>query len=100
MLAAINAGSGQSAASRDKFVKQVLPRSFDFGFPIASVCKDIGLAVDECQALGVPMWVGNQVRQLWDFAGRQEGMQRDMTELVRIVENWTEGDAGAAGRKS
>ena|SRR3990167_898235 len=90
MMAAINAGSGRSGASQDKFMKQVLPRSFDFGFPIASVCKDIGLAVEECEALGVPMWVGNTVRQLWNFVGRQDGMQRDMTELVSSIEHWAE----------
>ncbi|MEO5671398.1 MAG: NAD(P)-dependent oxidoreductase [Ramlibacter sp.] len=89
MMAAINAGSGRSGASQDKFMKQVLPGSFDFGFPISSVCKDIGLAVEECEALGVPMWVGNTVRQVWNFAGRTDGMQRDMTELVTSIENWT-----------
>lgn len=90
MMAAINAGSGRSGASQDKFMKQVLPRSFDFGFPIASVCKDIGLAIEECEALGVPMWVGNTARQLWNFAGRQDGMGRDMTELVSSVERWAQ----------
>lgn len=91
MMAAINAGSGRSGASQDKFMKQVMPRTFDFGFPISSVCKDIGLAVEECEALGVPMFVGNTVRQLWNFAGRQDGMQRDMTELVKSIEQWTAG---------
>ena len=89
MMAAINAGSGRSGASQDKFMKQVMPRSFDFGFPISSVCKDIGLAIEECEALGVPMWIGNTVRQLWNFAGRQDGMQRDMTELVKSIEHWS-----------
>ncbi|TSH91616.1 NAD(P)-dependent oxidoreductase [Verticiella sediminum] len=91
MMSAINAGSGRSGASQDKFMKQVLPRSFDFGFPVGSVCKDIGLAIEECEALGVPMWIGNTVRQLWNFAGRQDGMQRDMTELVRSIEDWSQG---------
>ncbi|MES3004161.1 MAG: NAD(P)-dependent oxidoreductase [Pseudomonadota bacterium] len=91
MMAAINAGSGRSGASQDKFMKQVMPRTFDFGFPISSVCKDIGLAVEECEALGVPMWVGNTVRQLWNFAGRTDGMQRDMTELVTSIEEWSKG---------
>ena len=91
MMAAINAGSGRSGASQDKFMKQVLPRTFDFGFPIGSVCKDIGLAVEECEALGVPMFVGNTVRQLWNLAGKQDGMQRDMTELVTSIESWTNG---------
>ena len=93
MMSAINAGSGRSGASQDKFMKQVLPRSFDFGFPVGSVCKDIGLAVEECEALGVPMWIGNTVRQVWNFAGKQDGMQRDMTELVRSIEDWSEGGA-------
>ncbi|HYF20556.1 MAG TPA: NAD(P)-dependent oxidoreductase [Ramlibacter sp.] len=90
MMAAINAGSGRSGASQDKFMKQVLPRSFDFGFPVGSVCKDIGLAIEECEALGVPMWVGNASRQVWNFAGKSDGMQRDMTELVKSVEAWSQ----------
>jgi 2-hydroxy-3-oxopropionate reductase len=89
MVAAINAGSGRSGASQDKFMKQVLPRSFDFGFPVGSVCKDIGLAVEECEALGVPMWIGNTVRQVWNLAGKHDGMQRDMTELVKSIEDWS-----------
>jgi 2-hydroxy-3-oxopropionate reductase len=88
MMAAINAGSGRSGASQDKFMKQVLPQTFDFGFPISSVCKDIGLAVEECEALGVPMWVGNSSRQVWNFAGHQDGLRRDMTELVKFIEDW------------
>jgi len=98
MMAAINAGSGRSGASQDKFMKQVMPRSFDFGFPVGSVCKDIGLAVEECEALGVPMWIGNTVRQLWNFAGRQDGMQRDMTELVKSIEDWTAGNNAAKAK--
>lgn len=98
MLEVINAGSGRSAASQDKFTKQVLPRSFDFGFPISSVCKDIGLAVAECEALGVPMWVGNTVRQLWNFAAAQDdGARRDMTELVTCIEHWAGVEPPKAG---
>jgi 2-hydroxy-3-oxopropionate reductase len=90
MLEVINASSGRSAASQEKFVRQVLPRSFDFGFPISSICKDIGLAVDECEALGVPMWVGSQARQLWNFARKQGGGGLDMTELVTLMETWAQ----------
>lgn len=89
MLDVINISSGRSAASQEKFMRQVLPRSFDFGFPISMVCKDVGLAVEECEALGVPMWVGSQARQVWNFALKQDGAGRDMTELVRYVEEWS-----------
>ena len=35
MMSVFNAGSGRNNATSDKFPKYVLPRSFDFGFPIA-----------------------------------------------------------------
>ena len=96
MLEVINVSSGRSAASQEKFVRQVLPRSFDFGFPISSVCKDIGLAIEECEALGVPMWVGSQARQLWNFALRQGGAGQDMTELGKFMEGWAGAQPPAA----
>ena len=89
MMSVFNAGSGRNNATSDKFPKYVLGRSFDFGFPISSVCKDIGLAVDECQKLGVPMWLGGQSRQLWQSAYLQNGASLDMTALVRFVEQWS-----------
>jgi 2-hydroxy-3-oxopropionate reductase len=92
MMSVINAGSGKNGATLDKFPKHVLPGTFDFGFPVGSVCKDIGLAVDECQALGVPMWVGSVARQMWNYAAMQDGAARDMTELVRYVERWSSRD--------
>ena len=92
MMSVINAGSGKNGATLDKFPKHVLPGTFDFGFPVGSVCKDIGLAVDECQALGVPMWVGSVARQMWNYAAMQDGAARDMTELVKYVERWSSVD--------
>lgn len=89
MMSVINAGSGKNGATLDKFPKHVLPGTFDFGFPLSSVCKDIGLAIEECQALGVPMWLGNAARQLWNVAAQQDGADRDLTELVRTVEGWS-----------
>lgn len=89
MMSVFNAGSGRNNATSDKFPKYVLGRTFDFGFPISSVCKDIGLAVDECQKLGVPMWVGGQSRQLWQSAYLQNGATKDMTALVRFIEQWS-----------
>lgn len=90
MINVINAGSGKNGATLDKFPKHVLPGTFDFGFPVSSVCKDIGLAIEECQALGVPMWLGQAARQLWNVAAQQDGGGRDLTELVRTVEGWSE----------
>lgn len=92
MMSVINSGSGKNGATMDKFPKHVLPGTFDFGFPVSSVCKDIGLAVDECQALGVPTWVGSVARQVWNYAAMQDGSKRDMTEIVKYVERWSSRD--------
>ena len=66
----------------------MLPRTFDFGFPIAGACKDIGLAIDECQAMGLPMQLGSAARKLWQFAYAQGEAQRDMTTLITYLEKW------------
>ncbi len=88
MVAVLNAGSGRNSATMDKIPNAVLPRTFDFGFPIAGACKDIGLAIDECQAMGLPMLVGSAARQLWQFAYAQGGGKRDMTTLITYLEPW------------
>ncbi len=88
MVAVLNAGSGRNSATVDKIPNSVLTRTFDFGFPVSGACKDIGLAIDECQAMGLPMLVGSAARQLWQFAYAQGGAKRDMTALITYIEPW------------
>jgi len=88
MLQVINAGSGRNSASEDKFPRTVLPRTFDFGFPHELLYKDVKLCLDEGEALGVPMWVGNAVGQLLGVAKVQQGPSADITTLVRCIEQW------------
>ena len=98
----INAGSGRNTATSEKIPKSVLTRTFDFGFPISGACKDIGLAIEECQAMGLPMIVGSAARQLWQLAYNQGGGKRDITSLVTYLEPWAgvEVRGKAAKRKS
>ena len=84
----INAGSGRNSASQDKFPRCVLPRTFDFGFAIGLLNKDVRLCLEEAEALGVPMVVGSAVRQMLSIATASEGPTADMTELVKSVEKW------------
>jgi 3-hydroxyisobutyrate dehydrogenase-like beta-hydroxyacid dehydrogenase len=83
-----NAGSGRNSATQDKFPKCVLPRSFDFGFALGLLNKDVRLCMEEAEALGVPMVVGSAVRQMLSIATASEGADADMTELVKTVEKW------------
>ncbi len=88
MLDVINAGSGRNSATQDKFPRTVLPRTFDFGFPNALLYKDVRLCLDEGEALGVPMLVGNAVAQLLAVAKVRQGANADISTIVRCVEEW------------
>src|SRR6202790_4182048 len=52
MIDVINAGSGLNTASRDKFPRSILPRTFDFGFATGLMVKDVRLCLEEAKALG------------------------------------------------
>ena len=72
----LNAGTARNTASSDKFPKYILPRTFNAGFAMGLFNKDIRLCLEEADALGVPMIVGNAVRQLYSIALASEGPQR------------------------
>jgi 3-hydroxyisobutyrate dehydrogenase-like beta-hydroxyacid dehydrogenase len=84
----INAGSGRNTATQDKIPRCVIPRTFDFGFAIGLLSKDIRLCLQEADALGVPMVVGSAVRQMLAIALASEGPEADMTEIVKPIEKW------------
>jgi 3-hydroxyisobutyrate dehydrogenase-like beta-hydroxyacid dehydrogenase len=88
MLDVINAGSGRNTATADKFPRCVLPRKFDFGFATDLLYKDVRLCLEEGERLGVPMIVGNAVRQLVGITKALKGSGSDITEIVQPVEQW------------
>ena len=94
MLDVINAGSGRNTATADKFPRCVVPRRFDFGFPTALLYKDVKLCLDEAEALGVPMMVGNAVRQIMSIGKATMGPTADITEFVKPIEQWAGVEVG------
>ncbi|MGE0447380.1 MAG: NAD(P)-dependent oxidoreductase [Vicinamibacterales bacterium] len=84
----INAGSGLNTASRDKFPRSVLTRTFDFGFATGLSHKDVRLCLEEADALGVPMVVGAAVRQMLSITSARFGPDSDFTSMARVVEEW------------
>ena len=88
VMEVINAGTGRNSATAVKIPKVVIPRTFDIGFEIALLNKDVRLCLEEADALGVPMIVGNAVRQLLAITQATEGDKADMTETVKTIERW------------
>jgi 3-hydroxyisobutyrate dehydrogenase-like beta-hydroxyacid dehydrogenase len=99
MLDVINAGSGRNTATADKFPRCVLPRKFDFGFSTDLLYKDVRLCLEEGERLGVPMMVGNAVRQLIGITKALKGPGSDITEIVQPVEQWAGVEVKSGGRQ-
>jgi 3-hydroxyisobutyrate dehydrogenase-like beta-hydroxyacid dehydrogenase len=88
MLEVINAGTGRNSATLDKFPRAVLPGTFDFGFAIGLSHKDVRLAVQEADTLGVPMLVGAALLQLIGVTEARFGADADFTSIARVLEEW------------
>ncbi len=86
MIEVINAGSGLNTASRDKFPRAVLPRSFDFGFTTGLMVKDVRLCLDEMKSLGLSMEVAEAVGRLWEVVIREMGPELDFTSAIKPIE--------------
>jgi len=96
MLNVINASSGRNTATEDKFPTFVLERTFHGGFTLKLLHKDVKLCMEEAEALGVPMWVGNAVRQLLAQALTEGRGAESSTSLVKTVEGWAGVEVGRA----
>lgn len=86
MIDVLNAGSGGTHASRDKFPRAVLPRSFDYGFATGLMTKDVLLYLDEAQAQGSPVELAVSVARLWERTQAEEGPGSDFTSVVKPME--------------
>ena len=86
MIDVLNAGSGATSASRDKFPRAILPRTFDYGFATGLMVKDVRLYLDEAKALGVPTDVAETIAVLWENAARDQGLDADFTTVIKPFE--------------
>lgn len=86
MIEVLNAGSGATSASRDKFPRAVLPRTFDYGFATGLMVKDVRLYLDEARALGVPVDVAETICRLWEATALDQGADSDFTAVIKPFE--------------
>src|SRR4051795_4263393 len=86
MIEVINAGSGMNPASRDKFPRSILPRTFDFGFATGLMVKDVRLCLEEMKSLGLSMEVADAVGRLWELIIRDMGPESDFTSAILPIE--------------
>jgi 3-hydroxyisobutyrate dehydrogenase-like beta-hydroxyacid dehydrogenase len=87
MLQILNNGAGCNFATMHLFPQAVLPRTFDCGATIEILMKDVDLAIEQGEELGVPMWVSQTVRLVLKHGVFQGRAQHDMSRIVQIIED-------------
>lgn len=85
MVEVLNASSGQSAATSDKFVNHVLTGRYAAGFANTLMSKDVGLYLREVAEQGSPSALGEVTAEVWErFADAEPGA--DFTRIYPFVE--------------
>jgi 3-hydroxyisobutyrate dehydrogenase-like beta-hydroxyacid dehydrogenase len=87
MLQVLNNGTGRNFGTMLVFPQAVLPGTFDFGATIGILMKDVDLAIEQGEALGVPMWVCQAARLVLKHGVFQGRAQQDLSRVVQIIED-------------
>jgi 3-hydroxyisobutyrate dehydrogenase-like beta-hydroxyacid dehydrogenase len=87
MLQILNNGTGRNFATTTLFPNAVLPATFDFGATIDILMKDVDLAIEQGEALGVPMWVCQAARLVVKHGVFQGRARHDVSRIVQIIED-------------
>jgi len=84
MVEVIDASSGQSAATRDKFPNHVLTGRYAAGFANSLMSKDLKLYLGAVEAQGAPSLLGRVTESVWEqFAAAEPGA--DFTRIYRFL---------------
>lgn len=92
MVDIINASTGRSNSSEDKFPKFILPRTFNSGFYLGLMAKDLRFAVDLAKSEGTSAGFIDLLSSLYDKAEAELGFEADNTELFRYLESQVDKD--------
>lgn len=84
----LQASSGRSYATDYKFPRYVLPRTFDDGFRLELLDKDLNILTSLGREIGVPTFIASIVQQIVSLAVRQGYGKRGHTSIAEFIESW------------
>jgi len=87
MLQVLNNATGRNFATVSVFPDAVIPRTFDYGATMEILMKDVDLAIEQGEALGVPMWVCQAARLVLKHGIYQGRAQQDMSRVAEMIED-------------
>ncbi|AQA01652.1 3-hydroxyisobutyrate dehydrogenase [Mycobacterium sp. MS1601] len=85
MLAMFNTSSGRSGSTENKWPNFILPGSFDSGFGLQLMLKDMRIATALAKAVGIESLLGDKAVELWSRAADDLESTADHTEIARWI---------------
>ena len=89
VLGVINTSSGRSGSTETKWPNFIVPRTFDSGFSLRLMLKDMRIALGLAEAAGTPARLSAAATALWADASQALPADADHTEIAR----WSQGRA-------
>ena len=99
-IAAINAGSGRSHMTTNRFPKYYLPRKFESNFALGLMYKDISIALELAKQLGTPMLFSNITQHVYAIAMSRGMGGEDNTKIMLLLEELMNCNIADDSRKS
>lgn len=87
LLEIVNASTARSFTSEIIVGKAILERTFDFGFRMDLMRKDLRLFLSESEAVGAPTFTSSVVKQFFDQAIAAGLGNEDMSTVVCVLES-------------
>ena len=88
-LKAISTSSGRSWVTQQRFPEHVLNRTFDYGFSLGLLLKDVDTCMAMLQENGLPAPLLRATRELVQMANNAYGDEADHLEIVKMIEDWS-----------
>jgi 3-hydroxyisobutyrate dehydrogenase len=85
MLSVFNGSSGRSGSTDNKWPNFILPGTYDSGFALRLMLKDMRIATDLARSTGLPSRLGEDAVRLWAEAAGELPASADHTEVARYL---------------
>jgi 3-hydroxyisobutyrate dehydrogenase len=86
MVDVLNASTGMNNSTQRKFKQFVLSRSFDAGFGLDLMVKDLGIALEVGRDTATPAPFAALCREMWAAAAAMLGPGQDHTAIAKLSE--------------
>lgn len=93
MLAIFNASSGRSGSTENKWPNFILPETYDSGFGLRLMLKDMRIATGLAEQMRSPSRLGEQAAATWAKAADDLPAAADHTEIARWLRDSQQGDS-------